>query len=97
MVPKLKTGDGVYVEEKTSKHLHEENAGDNTTSQLLPHYLVSNCDLVRVRYLLVYAKQPTSMRFTTPSTNRNGKILFTSIVSKFENDFWLYVSTYLCT
>ncbi|XP_026319779.1 mono [ADP-ribose] polymerase PARP16 [Hyposmocoma kahamanoa] len=64
-------GDGVFGEEKTPKFLHEETAGDNPTNQLIPHYLVSNCDLVRVRYLLVYAKQPTSMRFTTPSINRN--------------------------
>ncbi|XP_030040533.1 protein mono-ADP-ribosyltransferase PARP16 isoform X2 [Manduca sexta] len=36
----------------------------------ITQYIVTNCDLVRVRYLLVYAKQPASMRFPTTSSNR---------------------------
>ncbi|XP_069360191.1 acetylcholinesterase-like [Maniola hyperantus] len=54
-------GDGVYKEVKTSTI----EAEAHTSS-----FVVTNCDLIRVRYLLVYAKQPTSMRFPTTSLNR---------------------------
>ncbi|XP_047985384.1 protein mono-ADP-ribosyltransferase PARP16 [Leguminivora glycinivorella] len=37
------------------------------------HYIVTNSDLIRLRYILVYAKQPTFMRFPTTSGNRNNE------------------------
>ncbi|CAH4031117.1 protein mono-ADP-ribosyltransferase PARP16 [Pieris brassicae] len=48
-----------------------EEHGDTSFDQKHINYLVTNCDLVRVRYLLVYAKQPASMRFPSSNTNRN--------------------------
>ncbi|XP_050666448.1 protein mono-ADP-ribosyltransferase PARP16 [Leptidea sinapis] len=63
--PVTNEGDGVY--EDKAKGSQDQN-GDNRTV----HYVITNCDLVRVKYLLVYAKQPTSMRFPTGNTNRNG-------------------------
>lgn len=60
------TGDGIYEDEK-SKLLTEQGCDGQMTQ-----YIVTNCDLVRVRYMLVYAKQPASMRFPTASVNRNG-------------------------
>ncbi|XP_053616554.1 protein mono-ADP-ribosyltransferase PARP16 [Plodia interpunctella] len=63
--PVSNEGDGVYDDLK-SKHV--DNVYD---AAALAQYIVTNCDLVRIRYLLVYAKQPTSMRFPTASTNRN--------------------------
>ncbi|KAJ2947857.1 hypothetical protein O0L34_g9646 [Tuta absoluta] len=62
------TNEGDATLEK-NKPLPEQGEGPMT-----PHYLVTNCDLVRVRYLIVYAKQPTSIRFSTPSINRRGGI-----------------------
>ncbi|KAJ0182541.1 hypothetical protein K1T71_001910 [Dendrolimus kikuchii] len=61
--PVSNEGDGVFEQEK--KMLSD--GGDGQMSQ----YIVTNCDLVRVRYMLVYAKQPASMRFPTTSGNRN--------------------------
>ncbi|XP_073957915.1 poly(ADP-ribose) polymerase 16 [Choristoneura fumiferana] len=53
---------------------HEDDKKKVKAEEHLPtsHYIVTNCDLVRVRYILVYAKQPASMRFPTTSVNRNG-------------------------
>lgn len=56
-------GDGAYEENKFA----EPHMIENRTS-----YIVTNCDLVRVRYLLVYAKQPSSLRYPTTSSNRDG-------------------------
>ncbi|XP_028156096.1 protein mono-ADP-ribosyltransferase PARP16 isoform X2 [Ostrinia nubilalis] len=63
--PVTNEGDGIYEDEK-SKILDTGLEGQN-----LSQYIVTNCDLVRLRYLLVYAKQPASMRF--PTTNPNGR------------------------
>jgi hypothetical protein len=61
-------GDGIFEDEKNS--LKESGIEGKSLSQ----YIVTNCDLVRLRYLLVYAKQPASMRFpTSNSSDRNGK------------------------
>lgn len=57
-------GDGVYEDDKKLT-----TDGDGRPL----HFMVTNCDLIRVRYLLVYAKQPTSMRFPTTRSNREGK------------------------
>ncbi|KAI5640550.1 poly(ADP-ribose) polymerase catalytic domain-containing protein [Phthorimaea operculella] len=62
------TNEGDAIQEK-NKPMPEQGEGPMT-----PHYLVTNCDLVRVRYLIVYAKQPTSIRFSAPSNNRRGGI-----------------------
>ncbi|XP_050343824.1 protein mono-ADP-ribosyltransferase PARP16 isoform X2 [Nymphalis io] len=64
--PVTNEGDSAYAEEK-NKMTIEQNLGSR-----LVHYVVTNCDLIKVRYLLVYAKQPTSMRFSTSSSNRDG-------------------------
>ncbi|XP_063375744.1 protein mono-ADP-ribosyltransferase PARP16 [Cydia amplana] len=37
------------------------------------HYIVTNSDLIRVRYILVYAKQPNLMRFATTSGNMHNE------------------------
>ncbi|XP_047528737.1 protein mono-ADP-ribosyltransferase PARP16 isoform X1 [Vanessa atalanta] len=58
-------GDSAYEEEK-NKMIVDQNLGSR-----LVHYVVTNCDLIKVRYLLVYAKQPTSMRFSSSSSNRD--------------------------
>ncbi|XP_050343831.1 protein mono-ADP-ribosyltransferase PARP16 isoform X3 [Nymphalis io] len=63
--PVTNEGDSAYAEEK-NKMTIEQNLGSR-----LVHYVVTNCDLIKVRYLLVYAKQPTSMRFSTSSSNRD--------------------------
>ncbi|XP_059050445.1 protein mono-ADP-ribosyltransferase PARP16 [Achroia grisella] len=63
--PVSKEGDGIYEDQK-NKLLDEGVNGASTTQ-----YIVTNCDLVRVRYLLIYAKPPASMRFPTTSSNRN--------------------------
>lgn len=52
--------------------MSEQNLGGRAV-----HYIVTNADLIRLRYLLVYAKQPTSMRFPTTSAARGGKNLST--------------------
>lgn len=65
------SGDGVYKEVKTSAA--EAEARTNSS------FVVTNCDLIRVRYLLVYAKQPTSMRFPTTSSNREGIGLYRAL------------------
>ncbi|XP_039755632.1 acetylcholinesterase-like [Pararge aegeria] len=59
--PVTNEGDGVYEQEK----MLNAETGARTS-----HFVVTNCDLIRVRYLLVYAKQPTSMRFPTTTSNR---------------------------
>lgn len=57
----------MYQDDK--KKLLPATMPENAISQ----YIVTNCDLVRVRYMLVYAKQPASMRFPTAgSIHRNG-------------------------
>ncbi|XP_049881636.1 protein mono-ADP-ribosyltransferase PARP16 [Pectinophora gossypiella] len=61
-------GDG--GDEKSKLFLEQAGEGNNNNTTMA-HYLVTNCDLVRVRYLLVYAKQPASMRFPTPSVSRS--------------------------
>ncbi|CAG9581373.1 unnamed protein product [Danaus chrysippus] len=58
-------GDGTYEDDK-NKESDENDLNTRTAS-----YVVTNSELMRMRYLLVYAKQPTSMRFSTTSTNRN--------------------------
>ncbi|CAH2050373.1 unnamed protein product, partial [Iphiclides podalirius] len=58
-------GDGVNNDDG---NLSSENTFDTKAT----HYLVTNSDFLRVRYLLVYAKQPTSIRFSTSNVNRNG-------------------------
>ncbi|PZC79155.1 protein mono-ADP-ribosyltransferase PARP16 [Helicoverpa armigera] len=63
--PVSNEGDGIYEDEK-SKLLTEQGCDGQMTQ-----YIVTNCDLVRVRYMLVYAKQPASMRFPTANVNRN--------------------------
>lgn len=54
-----------------------DESKDKTKSIMGPnpesHYIVTNCDLIRVRYLLVYAKQPASMRFPSVNIGRQGK------------------------
>ncbi|XP_023939523.1 protein mono-ADP-ribosyltransferase PARP16 [Bicyclus anynana] len=62
--PVTNEGDAVYDEDKST------NAESDTRT---PQFVVTNCDLIRARYLLVYAKQPTSMRFPTTISNRDGK------------------------
>ncbi|CAH0405399.1 unnamed protein product [Chilo suppressalis] len=57
-------GDGVYTDDKNQLVSDPALEGQN-----LSQYIVTNCDLVRLRYLLVYAKQPASMRFPTTSVN----------------------------
>ncbi|KAL0901556.1 hypothetical protein ABMA27_006781 [Loxostege sticticalis] len=64
--PVSNEGDGIYDDEKTKMFAETGFEG-----QSLSQYIVTNCDLVRLRYLLVYAKQPASMRF--PTTNSNGR------------------------
>lgn len=39
----------------------------------MTEYLVTNSEFLRMRYLLVYAKQPTSIRFSSLNANRNGE------------------------
>ncbi|KAM3967663.1 poly(ADP-ribose) polymerase 16 [Aphomia sociella] len=63
--PVSNEGDGIYEDQKT-KLVDQNIDGANATQ-----YIVTNCDLVRLRYLLVYAKQPASLRFPTTSSNRN--------------------------
>ncbi|XP_060806761.1 protein mono-ADP-ribosyltransferase PARP16 isoform X2 [Amyelois transitella] len=63
--PVSNEGDGLFDDKKNK---YAEQGYDGTTAQ----YIVTNCELVRLRYLLVYAKQPTSMRFPTIGSNRNG-------------------------
>ncbi|XP_068626935.1 protein mono-ADP-ribosyltransferase PARP16 [Battus philenor] len=46
-------------------------SSENTSDTRMTHYLVTNSDFLRVRYLLVYAKQPTSIRFSTSNLSRN--------------------------
>ncbi|VVC87497.1 unnamed protein product [Leptidea sinapis] len=60
--------DGINYRKPDKAKGSQDQNGDNRTV----HYVITNCDLVRVKYLLVYAKQPTSMRFPTGNTNRNG-------------------------
>ncbi|CAH0724849.1 unnamed protein product, partial [Brenthis ino] len=62
--PITNEGDGVYKEDE-SKILSEQGLGSRAV-----HYIVTNSDLIRLRYLLVYAKQPASMRFPTTSAAR---------------------------
>ncbi|CAK1539978.1 unnamed protein product [Leptosia nina] len=62
--PVSNEGDGHYKEDS-------EGPSEQTFDPKTAHYVVTNCDLVRVRYLLVYAKQPASMRFPTSNPNRN--------------------------
>lgn len=64
------TGDGIYEDDKSKKLLSDQNCDGQMTQ-----YIVTNCDLVRVRYMLVYAKQPASMRFPTTNVNRNGTVI----------------------
>ncbi|RVE44224.1 hypothetical protein evm_011123 [Chilo suppressalis] len=59
-----RVGDGVYTDDKNQLVSDPALEGQN-----LSQYIVTNCDLVRLRYLLVYAKQPASMRFPTTSVN----------------------------
>ncbi|XP_072943817.1 acetylcholinesterase-like [Epargyreus clarus] len=63
--PVTSGGDGVQDDGKSKKAIEPKSDAQMT------HYIVTNCDLVRVRYLLVYAKQPVSMRFITANSNRN--------------------------
>ncbi|CAK1602007.1 unnamed protein product [Parnassius mnemosyne] len=55
-------GDGVNNED-TNQQLN--------TTDVKASYYVTNSDLLRLRYLLVYAKQPTSIRFSTTNAHRN--------------------------
>ncbi|CAH2102565.1 unnamed protein product [Euphydryas editha] len=63
--PVTNEGDTAYEGEKNN------TSGDQNLGTRLVHYVVTNCDLIKVRYLLVYAKQPTSMRFSTTSSSRD--------------------------
>ncbi|XP_004930196.1 protein mono-ADP-ribosyltransferase PARP16 [Bombyx mandarina] len=63
--PVSNEGDGLYKDGKTD---HMRVNGETQVTQ----YIVTNCDLVRIRYLLVYAKQPASLRFHARNSNRNG-------------------------
>lgn len=69
----LYIGDGIYEdsEKKNNNNILTEHGLEGPLTQ----YIVTNCDLVRVRYLLVYAKQPASMRFPTTSVNRNCELI----------------------
>ncbi|XP_031769199.2 protein mono-ADP-ribosyltransferase PARP16 isoform X2 [Galleria mellonella] len=63
--PVSNEGDGIYEDQKNKSI--EQGANGTSTTQ----YIVTNCDLVRLRYLLIYAKQTASMRFPTTNSNRN--------------------------
>ncbi|XP_063548663.1 protein mono-ADP-ribosyltransferase PARP16 [Cydia strobilella] len=71
--------EGINYQKPSSNEGYSGDTGragyDRHTADRRPaaHYIVTNSDLIRVRYILVYAKQPTLMRFPTTSGNRHNE------------------------
>ncbi|CAG4978838.1 unnamed protein product [Parnassius apollo] len=71
----IDTPDGINVRKPiTDEGDGVNNEGTNqqvNSTDVKASYYVTNSDLLRLRYLLVYAKQPTSIRFSTTNSHRH--------------------------
>lgn len=59
-----------FLGDACNEEIKEQRAKSPSNPNQESFYIVSNYDLIRVRYLLVYAKRSASIRFSTVNVNR---------------------------